>query len=96
MIWFSFHKKSALSDEQILGYLLKEQVREVHARERVVCERVGGWASVRACVFVCVQGDKVELDTEYVDDEFMKMMNLGNDLLNIILPFILSKISRVS
>ena len=46
--------------------------------------------------FVCVQGDKVELDTEYVDDEFMKMMNLGNDLLNIILPFILSKISRVS
>ena len=56
LIWFSFHKKSALSDEQILGYLLKEQVREVHARERVVCERVGVWAGGRACVHVfCVR-----------------------------------------
>lgn len=33
---------------------------------------------------------------EYIDDEFMKLLNLGNDLLLSVLPFVLGKVNRVS
>jgi hypothetical protein len=39
---------------------------------------------------------KVGVHTEKVDDEFFKMMNLCRDLLHSILPFVLTKIDRVS
>jgi hypothetical protein len=31
-----------------------------------------------------------------VDDEFMKLLNLGRELLQSVLPFILAKVNRVS
>ena len=46
-----------------------------------------------------INGDliaKVGLHTERVDDEFLKMLNLCRDLLHSILPFVLTKIDRVS
>jgi hypothetical protein len=39
---------------------------------------------------------KVGVHTERVDDEFFKMLNLCRDLLHSILPFVLTKIDRVS
>ena len=39
---------------------------------------------------------KVGVHTERVDDEFLKMLNLCRDLLHSILPFVLTKIDRVS
>jgi hypothetical protein len=51
LLWFSFHKKSSLSDEQITNHLLRNEQK---------------------------------LNAELVDDEFMKMLNLGQDLLNVI------------
>jgi len=41
---------------------------------------------------VAAMGIRVDL----VDDEFMKLLNLAQDLLQSILPFVLTKINRVS
>lgn len=90
VIWLSTQKKSGISDEQTFTYLTRKRVAS--NKQDPMRDDLGTlifFPFIFSCIILIFNLDRL-------DDELMKLMNLGHDWLHSIMPFIMSKTNRVS